>query len=1727
MAEEWLEEEPGDEDAWMAALAAANARAQAEAEQPEQQPDAQDEEARERAKALKRRERARRALASFESQPVPRIEPDPPMAQAAALVAPVFIIPARPEPVAAEPIEAIEEPEPQIERPASVEIPTNPKLQATVPVAPPVEVAPFQPRSAVPALATTTQPGLAQDAPAFVEDSSPIELEDESAPFQFAEQLFEDEPPVEPDPQVPPEALVVQTIIAPTPIPAEAEAPVIAPEPLVEPDEPDQPELYEEPIEAVTNPQQAAAAGPSLDATELVALLRAGRLILCAGPRLIEGRPTFVELIGKVMQSLPFEETGDVWPVLERNPLAAAGFVRRKLGAGFGAALARATDGLATPRTVERLGALPFRAVVTTAYDDVLEQAFEKEGRPLRVYTPGDAATLLEDGKLPFVLKALGSAGRAETVIWSSEDLHTALGSTPFRTAAHELYKSRTFLFVGFERGDLDLAILLERVLHGAAAGEQIHFALLPGLNPVERDELFHTWRIRVLDERDLPTLLESLEAGLAQKEAEGLPPPDDADAWLQILTDDPRNAEANQNLDRVCAELRENEDYERLADVVIGRAAGEPEAARRAELLLTVARVFEHEADDPVRALTTLLAAYKEDPSLAAWHEVERLTSAADAWNELSTEFADVVAVLPAHVRVQLWRKLERHRDLVQALDERVARPDGDDVRKLRLEAAAILAGPLDDRVRAIARYEALLVETPRDLSVLRALEKLYERDGRQEAHMEILERQAAVTPDPISRAALLRRLAMLWQLEADGRVRAIQFWEKLLALEPEADDALQALEQLYQAEERWPELVETLRKRAQLAGPTAKAELYVQIGSLYESEMGDVENALEAFRVADETLSTDESAAALTRLYEQTGKQREAVELLEKRAERAKQPRDRIVLLCRAGEILGDLRDARGAEERFTRVLELDPSYAPAMTALAAIYRQNGEFLRAAKFLVEAVEHTVNRLERTRLYIQAAEMYERIDDPIKAISLYRATLEEDPEHPHAAERAADLLWATQRYEELVPVLELLSRKEASPNVIVERLARLGKAARSIGDEDKADKAYARAAELDPTHLEAQQERANYHLKRDQFAEALQALDKVFQYHIDRLPADAHVELFSQMGRCELMLGAREGARELLQRALEIDPTHRPSLLAQMELAEEPSALIEAKRALIQTATPDEQARLLGEIGDLYQTRLKDGARALAAWKEALERKPDDHRILHKCLDSYVEDKAWPEALGVLDHLIDVERSATVRARYHLTAGLICRDEINRRDLAAGHLRAALESDPDLERATSALETLLQSGQEWKELARFYRAQLKRVGPELAEPDDGKNQDRLRVWGLLGELCWEKLNERESALAALEVALTFDPNNLERWKRIADLYVQAGPRWFEKSIAAHQRILQREKNRILSYKALKHLYIQTAHREKSVLCSYALTVLRKSEPDDQKKVAEYRRRPFALTRRKLGDDAWLRVLHPDEDRLLDALFALVGSTIAAGQAQPHKSFGLNRKNAIDLDDKHSYNKALRYVATVLDVPIPEAYERPDQKEPVVFCNCMDGRELTPVVLLGAPLVGDNRSPVDQVFELTRVLTQLRPERLLRLAMPHALSIAQVIEAAMALGAEGWSDPPATDGVGRTVAGLKRALPPHVAEQVANIGQKLRERGTRPDLAAVKWLQAADLTGLRAGWILVGDVEACARMVAADGTPPSTLPPTQRLLDLVWSSVTEELVAVRRGLGLL
>src|SRR5437588_7846810 len=102
----------------------------------------------------------------------------------------------------------------------------------------------------------------------------------------------------------------------------------------------------------------ANQASSELDA--IVERLRNGRCVLCAGSRL-GGDGTYRSLVEKLLGGLPGIDQADAQRALEKRPLAAAGFVRRRLGDRFVPELKLAsTEAGELSEAVKIFGTLPF-----------------------------------------------------------------------------------------------------------------------------------------------------------------------------------------------------------------------------------------------------------------------------------------------------------------------------------------------------------------------------------------------------------------------------------------------------------------------------------------------------------------------------------------------------------------------------------------------------------------------------------------------------------------------------------------------------------------------------------------------------------------------------------------------------------------------------------------------------------------------------------------------------------------------------------------------------------------------------------------------------------------------------------------------------------------------------------------------------------------------------------------------------------------------------------------------------------------------------------------------------------------------------------------------------------------------------------------------------------------------------------------------------------------------
>ncbi|MFO0572725.1 MAG: tetratricopeptide repeat protein [Polyangia bacterium] len=1140
--------------------------------------------------------------------------------------------------------------------------------------------------------------------------------------------------------------------------------------------------------------------------------------------------------------------------------------------------------------------------------------------------------------------------------------------------------------------------------------------------------------------------------------------------------------------------------------------------------------------------------------------------------------------------------RRASNWTDLIALLDDKAAALEGagdaEGGLRARREAAQLHTEHTTERKASIARWEAVekaAAET-KDVRVeaLRALEKLYTAEGGlSDQYLGTLEALADHVPSDKERLTLYRRLVAEHEELPGHTAQAEACLEKILRVDAGAEDAYRGLSRLYRQEKKWPELISTLTRHAAHAASRADTvATWAALAKVHEVDVpaGDAEKlraeAKAAIAAWQKVLEVEPehggAIEALARLFQATEQHEEAVRMLVKRAHLIDDKSTKVGLYNEAARICrGRLGQPQAAEEHFVRALEILPDHVPTAAALADLYRERGEPLRAAKLFAEAAGHTQNRIGKIKFLVEAAHQHLGVEDRERAGELFKQALELDPESADAAQGAVELYLQAGQHEQAVPLLEILTRKEAEPSVTVVRLCRLGQAALLSGLRDKARRAYRRALELVPTHLQALRGLIPLLMETGQFVDAKQACETALREHEASLLPGERAELLATLGAAEHKLGHDEAAGTALYKALEIDPLHPGALQALRQMDSlPPTEKLACRQALLRvllgqsgefsTSSPgiaarsgsspalrdvsQERAALYSEIGDLLAGPLGQPEDAIAAYKDGLALMPGSLTILHKLLEVYGASRMWAEAAGVLEDLVEGEKKESRRARFKQTAALIYRDELGDLPRALKLFHSALDDDSSLVKCLDAIEALATELDDPKELLRAYQRKIKALGPDGADTPK-QRAERLRLWTALSRLCLQRLGDPQTGLAAFEVTVALEPANLDRQRQLAAIYsalgsnvgagkIGGGADLRDKAIEQHQKILVRHKGELASYRALKELYGQTGQRDKAQAVAAALQLLRQGEASDEELVRELRERPLRPATRPLSKELWRLLAHPEEDPRLSALFSLVLKVTLPGHGRPRAELGLGSRNRVDLSGAQFAPKALRYAFEMLDTESPEVYTRAEGRgssdseaasEPFRLLVALEkgtpGASPALCAELSPALLDGKRPEREALYEFGRIATLLRPERALRAVYPTAAQLGLIVDSALCAAGVGGAGGSAR--VQETARGLKGALLQPAQEQLVRIARSLTE-GQAPsgEEAAALWLGGSDLTAVRAGFLLCGDLETAALLLATDPPGASRQSPKQRLLELIHFSVTEECFTIRRHLGL-
>ncbi|MGH9334490.1 MAG: tetratricopeptide repeat protein, partial [Vicinamibacteria bacterium] len=116
--------------------------------------------------------------------------------------------------------------------------------------------------------------------------------------------------------------------------------------------------------------------------------------------------------------------------------------------------------------------------------------------------------------------------------------------------------------------------------------------------------------------------------------------------------------------------------------------------------------------------------------------------------------------------------------------------------------------------------------------------------------------------------------------------------------------------------------------------------------------------------------------------------------------------------------------------AVPHFQRAIELDPEFAMALAKLGVVMSNLGLHEEADEYAERALEHVDRLSERERFYIEGWYASRKPETLDQAVDFYERALEVYPDHGSARHNLANILFATERYEEAIEQFEELRRR-------------------------------------------------------------------------------------------------------------------------------------------------------------------------------------------------------------------------------------------------------------------------------------------------------------------------------------------------------------------------------------------------------------------------------------------------------------------------------------------------------------------------------------------------------------------------------------------------------------------------------------------------------------------------------------------------------------------------
>ena len=462
------------------------------------------------------------------------------------------------------------------------------------------------------------------------------------------------------------------------------------------------------------------------------------------------------------------------------------------------------------------------------------------------------------------------------------------------------------------------------------------------------------------------------------------------------------------------------------------------------------------------------------------------------------------------------------------------------------------------------------------------------------------------------------------------------------------------------------------------------------------------------------------------------------------------------------RLAEMYWKAQRTKEAEAEAKQILRRNPNDVQSRRLLGRIYLRSLGDVNASTGQSEtanlAIEQfrEINRLDPsdTESALWLARLYRLKNEHDKAEQVLRGILKTDPENEQGVEQLTQLLMDEGKSAEAVSLLEGIMEHSSSPVL----LDLLGDAYTQAHNLPKAESAYRKAADMDPSEMSHQRGLAQTLLTEEKYSEAL----KVYQKLSDLMPDDFDVYL--RIAQIYRELNQPDKAEENLLKARQYSPGNPEVMYNEGMLYESQGRFEDAIRVLSdavagikgQTSGVPSRRRSLSvlyqQLGQLYR-EVQNYQAAIFTFEELGHLgDEEDRRARMMIMDTYRAAKDLPRALQTgKEAMTKYPADAGIRTSYALLLG-----ENGQTEEAIKILRAQLRGD------ANDRETYLNIAQAYERGRRYKEAE---ESAHAAEVLPGQPRDNEMVWFLLGAI-YERQKFYDKAEEQFKKVLNVNPKN-------------------------------------------------------------------------------------------------------------------------------------------------------------------------------------------------------------------------------------------------------------------------------------------------------------------------------------------------------------------------